>query len=110
MVINTAEGVRRIPQDYLNVARVLQLPEWTVMRRILFPAVLPAVLTGVRLSIGIAAGDCGGGNAHRRPWHWLLDLERVEQPQCGKHSHRYRHHRRGWPAAGAGLNAGGASF
>ena len=54
MVINTAEGVRRIPQEYLNVARVLQLSEWTVMRRILFPAVLPAVLTGVRLSIGIA--------------------------------------------------------
>ena len=54
MVINTAEGVRRIPQDYLNVARVLQLSEWTVMRKILFPAVLPSVLTGVRLSIGIA--------------------------------------------------------
>lgn len=54
MVINTADGVRRIPDDYLNVARVLQLSEWTVMRRILFPAVLPAVLTGVRLSIGIA--------------------------------------------------------
>ncbi|EGT4274822.1 nitrate ABC transporter permease [Cronobacter sakazakii] len=54
MVINTAEGVKRIPEDYLNVARVLQLSEWTVMRCILFPAVLPAVLTGVRLSIGIA--------------------------------------------------------
>ncbi|HAU5443723.1 nitrate ABC transporter, permease protein [Cronobacter sakazakii] len=54
MVINTAEGVKRIPEDYLNVARVLQISEWTVMRRILFPAVLPAVLTGVRLSIGIA--------------------------------------------------------
>lgn len=54
MVINTAEGVRRIPADYLNVARVLQLSEWTIMRRILFPAVVPAVLTGVRLSIGIA--------------------------------------------------------
>lgn len=54
MVINTAEGVQRIPQDYLNVARVLQLSEWTVMRRILFPAVLPAVLTGMRLSMGIA--------------------------------------------------------
>ncbi|ELY3982926.1 nitrate ABC transporter, permease protein [Cronobacter muytjensii] len=54
MVINTADGVKRIPDDYLNVARVLQLSEWTVMRRILFPAVLPAVLTGVRLSIGIA--------------------------------------------------------
>ncbi|WP_264289278.1 nitrate ABC transporter permease [Duffyella gerundensis] len=54
MVINTAEGVQRIPQDYLNVARVLNLSEWTVMRKILFPAVLPAVLTGVRLSVGIA--------------------------------------------------------
>lgn len=54
MVINTADGVRRIPDDYLNVARVLQLSEWTIMRRILFPAVLPAILTGVRLSIGIA--------------------------------------------------------
>ncbi len=54
MIINTAEGVRRIPEDYLNVASILQLSEWTIMRRILFPAVLPAVLTGVRLSIGIA--------------------------------------------------------
>ena len=54
MVINTGEGVKRVPQDYLNVARVLRLSEWTVMRRILFPAVLPAVLTGVRLSVGIA--------------------------------------------------------
>ena len=54
MIINTAEGVQRIPQDYLNVARVLQLSEWTILRKILFPAVLPAVLTGVRLSIGIA--------------------------------------------------------
>ncbi|MGB7799883.1 nitrate ABC transporter permease [Buttiauxella sp.] len=54
IVINTAEGVKRIPDDYLNVARVLKLSEWTVMRKILFPAVLPAVLTGVRLSIGIA--------------------------------------------------------
>lgn len=54
MVINTAEGVQRIPRDYLNVARVLNLSEFTIMRKILFPAVLPAVLTGVRLSIGIA--------------------------------------------------------
>ncbi|VDZ61815.1 Bicarbonate transport system permease protein CmpB [Serratia odorifera] len=54
MILNTAEGVTRIPQDYLNVARVLKLSEWTVMRKILFPAVLPFVLTGVRLSIGIA--------------------------------------------------------
>ncbi|MGC6386890.1 nitrate ABC transporter permease [Ewingella sp. S1.OA.A_B6] len=54
MILNTAEGVIRIPQDYLNVARVLKLSEFTVMRKILFPAVLPYILTGVRLSIGIA--------------------------------------------------------
>jgi nitrate/nitrite transport system permease protein len=54
MVLNTAVGVRQIPQDYLNVARVLNLSEWKVFSRILFPAVVPHVLTGIRLSIGIA--------------------------------------------------------
>jgi nitrate/nitrite transport system permease protein len=54
MVLNTAAGVQRIPQDYMNVARVLNLSEFKVFTRILFPAVLPYVLTGVRLSIGVA--------------------------------------------------------
>jgi len=54
MIINTAVGVQRVPQDYLNVARVLNLSEWKVATRILFPAVLPYMLTGVRLSIGVA--------------------------------------------------------
>ncbi len=54
MIINTAVGVTRVPQDYLNVARVLNLSEWKVMTRVLLPAVLPYMLTGVRLSIGTA--------------------------------------------------------
>jgi nitrate/nitrite transport system permease protein len=54
MIVNTAVGVRQIPQDYLNVARVLKLSEWKVFTRILFPAALPYMLTGVRLSIGVA--------------------------------------------------------
>ncbi len=54
MIVNTALGVRQIPQDYLNVARVLSLSEWTVFKKILFPAVLPYMMTGVRLSIGVA--------------------------------------------------------
>ena len=54
MVVNTAVGVQRVPQDYLNVARVLNLSEWKVMTRILLPAVLPYMLTGVRLSVGTA--------------------------------------------------------
>ncbi|MBT0570795.1 nitrate ABC transporter permease [Curvibacter sp. CHRR-16] len=54
MVINTAVGVQRVPKDYLNVARVLNLSEWKVFTKILFPAVLPYMLTGVRLAVGTA--------------------------------------------------------
>ena len=54
MVINTAVGVQRVPADYLNVARVLNLSEWKVFTKILLPAVLPYMLTGVRLSVGTA--------------------------------------------------------
>ncbi len=54
MIINTAVGVRQLPQDYLNVAKVLNLSEWKVFTKILFPATLPYMLTGIRLSIGTA--------------------------------------------------------
>ena len=54
LIMNTAAGVRQVPQDYLNVARVLNLSEWKIFTSILFPAVLPYMLTGVRLSIGVA--------------------------------------------------------
>lgn len=54
MIINTAVGVSRIPQDYLNVARVLNLSPWKMFTKILLPATLPYVMTGVRLAIGVA--------------------------------------------------------
>ncbi len=54
MIINTAIGVQRVPQDYMNVARVLNLSEWKILTKILFPSVLPHMLTGVRLAIGTA--------------------------------------------------------
>ena len=54
MVINTAVGVQKVPQDYLNVARVLNLSEWRIATRILLPTVMPYLLTGVRLSVGTA--------------------------------------------------------
>ncbi|KQP22036.1 nitrate ABC transporter permease [Pseudorhodoferax sp. Leaf267] len=54
MIINTAVGVQRVPQDYMNVARVLNLSEWKIVSKILFPAVLPYMLTGVRLAVGTA--------------------------------------------------------
>ena len=54
IILNTAAGVSRVPQDYLNVARVLNLSEWRIFTRILFPSVLPHLMTGIRLSIGVA--------------------------------------------------------
>ena len=54
MIINTAVGVERIPQDYLNVARVLNLSKWKMFTKILLPATLPYVMTGIRLAIGVA--------------------------------------------------------
>ncbi len=54
IILNTAAGVSRVPQDYLNVARVLNLSEWKIFTRVLFPSVLPHLMTGIRLSIGVA--------------------------------------------------------
>ncbi len=54
IILNTAAGVASVPQDYLNVARVLKLSEFKVLTRILFPAVLPHLMTGIRLAIGVA--------------------------------------------------------
>lgn len=53
-VLNTAVGVRAVPQDYLNVGRVLKLSRWKTLTRILLPATLPYMFTGFRLSLGIA--------------------------------------------------------
>jgi nitrate/nitrite transport system permease protein len=53
-VINTMAGVRAIPQDYWNVAKVLRLSKTTTFFKIVVPATLPYVFTGYRLSLGIA--------------------------------------------------------
>ncbi len=54
ILINTAVGVRQIPSDYNNVAKVLQLPKSEYFFKILFPAALPYIFTGLRISIGLA--------------------------------------------------------
>jgi len=53
-VINTMAGVRAIPQDYWNVAKVLRLSRITTFTKIVVPATLPYMFTGFRLSLGIA--------------------------------------------------------
>jgi nitrate/nitrite transport system permease protein len=53
-IINTALGVSSVSQDYLNVARVLEMPKWRQMTKIILPASLPYIFTGLRISLGIA--------------------------------------------------------
>lgn len=53
-VMNTAVGVRAVPQDYLNVAKVLKLSKFKTLMKVLVPATLPYMFTGFRLSLGLA--------------------------------------------------------
>jgi nitrate/nitrite transport system permease protein len=53
-VINGAAGVKAIPQDYWNVAKVLRLSMFTTFVKIVIPSTLPYLFTGYRLSLGIA--------------------------------------------------------
>ncbi len=54
ILINTAEGVRQIPQDYRNVALVLQMSSRRFFTKVLIPSALPYIFTGLRISIGLA--------------------------------------------------------
>jgi nitrate/nitrite transport system permease protein len=53
-LLNTTLGVRAIPQDYWNVAKVLRLSKKTTFLKIVVPATLPYTFTGFRLSLSIA--------------------------------------------------------
>ena len=71
-VINTAIGVSSIDRDLLNVARVLQLRPGTRLVRLVLPAALPYIFTGLRLSLGVG-------------WMVLIAAEMLAQnPGLGK--------------------------
>ena len=54
IVVATMNGVRGIPPVFLQVARNFGLSRLEVMRRVVFPAILPRILTGLRIAFGIA--------------------------------------------------------
>jgi nitrate/nitrite transport system permease protein len=54
VLINTAVGVQQVPQDYKNVARVLQLSRPQYLLNVLLPATVPYVFTGLRIGIGLS--------------------------------------------------------
>ncbi|MBE9005985.1 nitrate ABC transporter permease [Fortiea sp. LEGE XX443] len=54
IIINTTVGVQQIPQDYVNVARVLKLKGAKYFLKIVFPATVPYIFTGLRIGIGLS--------------------------------------------------------
>ena len=72
MVIQTSVGVVSLNSDWVNVSRVLRLPALTHVRKIVLPATIPAIFTGMRTSLGIA-------------WMVLIAAEMLAQnPGLGK--------------------------
>lgn len=54
IIINTAVGIRNIPQDYRNVAAVLQLNHLEFFWKIMIPSAAPYIFTGLRIGIGLS--------------------------------------------------------
>jgi nitrate/nitrite transport system permease protein len=54
IIINTAVGIRNIPQDYQNVARVLNFRGFEYFGHIMLPAAAPYIFTGMRIGIGLS--------------------------------------------------------
>jgi len=72
MVINTSVGVASINQDWDNVSKVLRLPKLKHIQKIVLPAAIPSIFTGMRMSLGVA-------------WMVLIAAEMLAQnPGLGK--------------------------
>ncbi|RUV47613.1 nitrate ABC transporter, permease protein, partial [Mesorhizobium sp. M5C.F.Ca.IN.020.14.1.1] len=54
VIINTAVGVRNIPEDYRNVSRILRLNQLEFFVKIMVPAAAPYIFTGLRIGIGLS--------------------------------------------------------
>ncbi len=85
-VINTAFGVASIPDDHKNVARAFGFSRWKYLTKVLLPFSLPHIITGLRLSIGVAwlvivAGEMLSGGVGIGFFVWdswnALSLEKV---------------------------------
>lgn len=71
-LINTALGVASVDNDLMNVGKVLQLPTWQKITKIVLPSALPLIFTGLRLSLGVG-------------WMVLIAAEMLAQnPGLGK--------------------------
>lgn len=71
-LINTSLGVSSVDKDLVNVGRVLRLPTWRMVTKLILPSALPLIFTGLRLSLGVG-------------WMVLIAAEMLAQnPGLGK--------------------------
>ncbi|MFK7854789.1 MAG: ABC transporter permease [Granulosicoccus sp.] len=71
-LINTTLGVSSVDNDLMNVGKVLQLPTWQTITKVVIPSSLPLIFTGLRLSLGVG-------------WMVLIAAEMLAQnPGLGK--------------------------
>ncbi len=54
IVVNTAQGARDVERNLIRAAMMMGARRWTVLRRVVFPASLPSIFTGLRIGLGIA--------------------------------------------------------
>jgi nitrate/nitrite transport system permease protein len=54
IILNTAVGIRQIPEDYRNIARVLRLGGFEYFFKIMLPATVPYMFTGLRIGVGLS--------------------------------------------------------
>ncbi|MBI1770380.1 MAG: nitrate ABC transporter permease [Bacteroidetes bacterium] len=85
-LINTAFGVASLPEDHKNVARAFGFSKWKYLTKVLLPFSLPHIITGLRLSVGVAwlvivAGEMLSGGMGIGFFVWdswnALSLEKV---------------------------------
>lgn len=53
IVLNTAQGARDVERNLIRAALMMGAGRWTVLRRVVFPASLPSIFTGLRIGLGI---------------------------------------------------------
>jgi NitT/TauT family transport system permease protein len=53
-VVNTTQGARDVDKNLMRAARMMGASSWTLLRRVVLPAALPNIFTGIRIGMGIA--------------------------------------------------------
>jgi NitT/TauT family transport system permease protein len=54
IVVNTAQGARDVERNLVRAAMMMGAGRWTILRRVVLPASLPSIFTGLRIGLGIA--------------------------------------------------------